>query len=66
MTYNKDFKENTYFNRQVINTTEVMLLKDNTSYSNGNLKIFMYWLSINCAWINSVHKITEIYMIFPR
>lgn len=52
MTYNKDFKANNYFNRQVINMTEVMLLKDNTNYLNGNLKLFMYWQSINCTWIS--------------
>lgn len=52
MTYNKDFKANNYFNRQVINMTEVMLLKDNTNYLNGNLKTFMYWQSINCTWIS--------------
>lgn len=41
-----------------------MLLKDNTNYLNGNLKIFMYWLSINCTWINSVYKITDFFHDF--
>lgn len=64
MTYNKDFKANNYFNRQVINTTEVMLLKDNTNYLNGNLKLFMYWQSINCTWISMYTESQIFFMVF--
>uniref|UniRef100_A0A493U0Z3 Uncharacterized protein n=1 Tax=Anas platyrhynchos platyrhynchos TaxID=8840 RepID=A0A493U0Z3_ANAPP len=41
MTYNKIFKENNYFNRQLINKIEVMLMKGNTNYLSDKLKIFL-------------------------